>query len=160
MLKFHLIFWCDNFAERHSFCRVSACFCRVSAVSAIRPKLCGNCAFPQNFHTNKLGEISVFYASWTFDRVLNKPLLSSILNEYSRLYSCLMLTKSKILRASKEHGKLFWFYDNLCGKRSFPDIRWNIFKQQMQNKQAFSVPLKLAQSKVYPLISTRSEAKK
>ena len=29
---------------------------------AIRPKLCGNCAFPQNFHTRKLGEISVFYA--------------------------------------------------------------------------------------------------
>ena len=29
---------------------------------AIRPKLCGNCAFPQNFHTMKLGEITVFYA--------------------------------------------------------------------------------------------------
>ena len=28
----------------------------------IRPKLCGNCAFPQNFHTRELGEISVFYA--------------------------------------------------------------------------------------------------
>ena len=27
-----------------------------------RPKLCGNCAFPQNFHTMKLGEITVFYA--------------------------------------------------------------------------------------------------
>ena len=25
-------------------------------------KLCGNCAFPQNFHTRKLGEIMVFYA--------------------------------------------------------------------------------------------------
>ena len=29
---------------------------------AIRPKLCGNCAYPQNFHTKKLGEIAVFYA--------------------------------------------------------------------------------------------------
>ena len=28
----------------------------------IRQKLCGNCAFPQNFHTTKLGEITVFYA--------------------------------------------------------------------------------------------------
>ena len=28
---------------------------------AIRLKLCGNCAFPQNFHTGKLGEISVLY---------------------------------------------------------------------------------------------------
>ena len=29
---------------------------------AIRPKLCGNCAFPQTFHTRKLGEITVIYA--------------------------------------------------------------------------------------------------
>ena len=27
----------------------------------IRPKLCGNCAFPQKFHTRKLGEIMVFF---------------------------------------------------------------------------------------------------
>ena len=25
-----------------------------------RPKLCGSCAFPQNFHSRKLGEITVF----------------------------------------------------------------------------------------------------
>ena len=29
---------------------------------AICPKLCRNCAFPQNFHTRKLGEITIFYA--------------------------------------------------------------------------------------------------
>ena len=28
----------------------------------IRPKLCENCAFPQNFHIRKLGEIRAFYA--------------------------------------------------------------------------------------------------
>ena len=28
---------------------------------AIRPKLCGSCAFPHIFHTKKLGEITVFY---------------------------------------------------------------------------------------------------
>ena len=28
----------------------------------IRPKLCGDCAFPQNFHTRKLDKIMVFYA--------------------------------------------------------------------------------------------------
>ena len=27
-------------------------------VRANRPKLCGNCSFPQNFHTRKLGAIS------------------------------------------------------------------------------------------------------
>ena len=29
---------------------------------AIRPKLFVNCAFPQNFHTRKLGEILILYA--------------------------------------------------------------------------------------------------
>ena len=29
---------------------------------AKRPKLCGNCAFPQNIHARKLGEITVFFA--------------------------------------------------------------------------------------------------
>ena len=28
---------------------------------AIRPKLCGNCGFPENVHIKKLGEITVFY---------------------------------------------------------------------------------------------------
>ena len=31
---------------------------------AICPKLCGNCAFPQNFNPRKLGEILVFYVVW------------------------------------------------------------------------------------------------
>ena len=30
--------------------------------SFVRPKLCRNCAFPQNFHTRKLGETAVFFA--------------------------------------------------------------------------------------------------
>ena len=34
----------------HSFERIANC-----------PKLCGNFALPQNFHTRKLGEITVFY---------------------------------------------------------------------------------------------------
>ena len=38
-----------KFAERHSF----------RIVSGDSP---GNCAFPQNFHTSKLGEITIFYA--------------------------------------------------------------------------------------------------
>ena len=31
-------------------------------------KLCGNCAFPQNFHTKKLGEITVIFAVGRMDR--------------------------------------------------------------------------------------------
>ena len=29
---------------------------------AIRPKLCGSCAFPKNLSTRKIGEITVFHA--------------------------------------------------------------------------------------------------
>ena len=49
--SFHLISWCGNFFERQSF----------RIVFGDRPKLCGNSAFKQNFHTSKLGEITVFF---------------------------------------------------------------------------------------------------
>ena len=35
-------------------------------------KLCGNCAFPQNLHARKLGEITVFYpviTKWKFQGI-------------------------------------------------------------------------------------------
>ena len=35
---------------------------------AIRLKLCGECAIPQNFHTTKLGEITAFYTVHRFER--------------------------------------------------------------------------------------------
>ena len=38
--------------------------CQVLLSGAFRPKLCGNCAFPQNFHTRKLGEITGF-SQWS-----------------------------------------------------------------------------------------------
>ena len=41
------------------------------------PKLCGNCAFPQNFHTRKLREITVFFAvimaKSRYEAILNFP---------------------------------------------------------------------------------------
>ena len=40
-----------NFVKRHNF----------RIVSGNCPKLCEHCAFPQNFHTRKLGEITAFY---------------------------------------------------------------------------------------------------
>ena len=55
---FHLISWCWNFVERHIFRIVS-----------------GNCAFPQIFHTRKLGEITVFYAMQFYSK-------------YSRMFFC------------------------------------------------------------------------
>ena len=61
MPQFHLISWCGNFVERHSFHKL----CRNCS------KLCGNCDFPQNFLTRKLGEITVFYAD-PFLRYVNQ----------------------------------------------------------------------------------------
>ena len=37
-------------------------FCGKAQFRANRPKLCANCAFPQNFNTGKLGEITAFFA--------------------------------------------------------------------------------------------------
>ena len=48
----HLISWCGNFVERHSF--------RIAVGNL--PKLRWNYVFPQNFYTKKLGEITAFYA--------------------------------------------------------------------------------------------------
>ena len=39
--------------------RISHC---VTLLNFLVWKFCGNCAFPQNFYTRKLGEIEVFYA--------------------------------------------------------------------------------------------------
>ena len=47
----------------------------------ICPKLCGNCAFPQNFHTRKLGEITAFYAViHTAETDLGRNMDTNILN--------------------------------------------------------------------------------
>ena len=48
-VKFHLISWCVKF-QLISWC-------------ANHPKLCGNYAFPQSFHTKKLNEITVINAA-------------------------------------------------------------------------------------------------
>ena len=49
---------------------------------------CGNCAFPQSFHTRKLGEITVFYAEQIcrkpgfFSHLLKKPLTVDFILPY------------------------------------------------------------------------------
>ena len=45
----------------------------------ICPKLCGNCAFLQNFRTRKLGEITVFYAMKLEQRLYSSRTLSPFL---------------------------------------------------------------------------------
>ena len=43
---------------------------------ANRPELCGNCAFTQNFHNRKSGEITVFFAACNYGNKRNEPLTS------------------------------------------------------------------------------------
>ena len=41
------------------------------------PKLCGDCVFPENSHTRKLGEIMVFYAVISLGKSYMLPSLLS-----------------------------------------------------------------------------------
>ena len=58
----------------------------------IRPKLCGNCVFPKNFHTKKLGEITGLFAVSDYIcksqiyNVYNTNLLDGILEKYSEVF--------------------------------------------------------------------------
>ena len=61
--QFHLIPWCGNFVERRSF----------RIVSGDSPKTMRNCAFPQHFHTRKLGEITVFQVVAHIENFKIKP---------------------------------------------------------------------------------------
>ena len=61
---------------------------------AIRPKLCGNCAFPQNLHTRKLGEITVFFGVFPF------PSLSASASSSSSQLFCLSISAGKLLNCT------------------------------------------------------------
>ena len=50
----------------------------------IRPKLCGNFTFQQNFNTSKLGEMMIFYAVHWGSHVYSKFLQISFEVEFSR----------------------------------------------------------------------------
>ena len=57
--KFYLISWCGNFVESHGF-------------------FWENCAFPQNFHTQKLGKILVFCAVYLGENSPIPPLFAAM----------------------------------------------------------------------------------
>ena len=56
---------------------------------ANRLKLCGNCAFPKNFHTRKLGEITIFYAVWITSCVTKFPFCRDIGSSHWQHYHML-----------------------------------------------------------------------
>ena len=55
--------------------------CKGLDIAVVDSKLCGNCAFPQNFHTRKLGEITIFYAVQAFLVVYCSP---TIVTDFSK----------------------------------------------------------------------------
>ena len=62
LLKYH----CVNYRNYTWFPSVEILWkCTVFAeFRATCPKICGDCAFPQNFHTRKFGKITVIYAMY------------------------------------------------------------------------------------------------
>ena len=92
--KFHLISWCINFLEKHSFRRVSR----------ERQKLEANFTFPQNFHTRKLGETSVFYAMCFFTFSENAFILCEV-DTYQHGLQCRFSLTFKVVLYYKKDQK-------------------------------------------------------
>ena len=115
-------------------------------------KICGNCAFPQNFHKRKLGEIMVIYA---------------VLNKYSRRPLFRMLLISNI-RYSEQNFKSLEFtlrnsYNLCCLFRTplfrtfryferffqplawVPSFNWNFCRKMVKNVFLFLLQLQIYQ---------------
>ena len=83
-----------------------------------RPKLCGNCVFPQNFHTMRLSEITLFFAvrnATTYDFTLQnlhyidcayptRNYMFKVNNRNTRI-RCKISSKSTIKTPEQRHGK-------------------------------------------------------
>ena len=67
---------------------------------AIHPKLCGDCSFPQNLHTRKLVEITVFFA------VLIKSNLIDLIR-FDLVLLKIALIKQMRLNSDKPVGRIF-----------------------------------------------------
>ena len=80
---------------------------RKGAVSAefrvIHTKLCGNCDFPQNLHTRKLGKMAVFYA----------------MSEYGFSMTLIFLSRDKIYDS-------VLIRENIGQKNPYPDLLYTM----------------------------------
>ena len=77
--SFHLNSRRGNFVEGDS----------LRKVSANRPKFCGICSFPQNFHIRKSGEITVFHAV-----KMSQGTAEAVAREYSAIKVLLQINQS------------------------------------------------------------------
>ena len=94
---------------------------------ANRPKLCINCALPQNFHTRKLGEIKVFYAALFFDNfwVIHQQMSIEVLEKRLAKFSEALV--NQCFRQNSFHGSFRNFsVKNPC---------WSSFKVHLHSFQ-------------------------
>ena len=83
--------------------------CMVESQPA-RPKLCGNCVFPQNFHTRKLGKITVFL-QWNLQ------------SSYWRDYFCSYVWYNYFTSYTTQHVAYTWIF-----------VEWNIRQVRKASK--------------------------
>ena len=69
-------------------------------------KLCGHCAFLQNFHTRKLGEILVFYAISVILWLVVFRNITSLLSMYSQILEKNIFNKYLLLFGEALHLKI------------------------------------------------------
>ena len=104
--QFHLISWCGNFAER-------------------------NYVFPQNFHTRKSGEITVFFAVIYWDLIFRKRSA----NSFSTTFRA-WLFKKNVSHISLSEYLYFEIFSNYC-HWLFPRLwRHKCWKQPQLSNQA------------------------
>ena len=90
---------------------------QMGQIWTIRPKLCGNCAFSQNFYTKKLGEITVFFAVlYVYIQRKKRNESHNVTHSFPRFKPCLFLfwqghlCKNHVKEISQIlHKKLWWF---------------------------------------------------
>ena len=93
--------FCEKAEVPHSFGRI-----------ANRPKICRNCAFPQNFNTRKLGEIAlVFFVVWSKNHHQTANSRCNEIHKFSR--KSVVLSTTPFCSQTKVSAAL-WKLPNKC----------------------------------------------
>ena len=88
-------------------------FCGNAQFPKIHPKLCGNCVFPQNFHTRKLGKDSYFTQWWRKPKALKLSFIFNVFTAFKFLkfyfskLKCIFLNFAKLIYFIKVISKIY-----------------------------------------------------
>ena len=100
----------------HNF-RLSSCLYSPNAFN--QPKLCGNCAFPQNIHIRILGEITIFFAVILATKCISVPNFRGDFHVYiARQRATLTKSQNDVLAGNLNIStsilKLKFFFKHTC----------------------------------------------